>query len=333
MSLAAAGAVRAVGRPPHRRHGLGRASPERYAALAETQSDSRAPPRRPAHARPGALLRGPLRGVARAHEAGARELRPDRASRSRPSLRPRPARRSRQLQGLEPLAPGLPRPGRRDDRGQSAVDPRGRPRQHDRPRPLLRHDDQHLAAPAGPGRGRRARGAAPRRGDDPAAVARLGLRSTSAGPCRSRARRPASTRSRPACARRGRSAPAGFEPFHLGLAAEAYARAGRHDEAWAKTRPSVRGPGAGPSPSFRRRAAPPRGRPVVARRSRAERPQPRRTSAEPWRSHASRKSPSLQLRAARDLARLWPSRASGGRPPICWPRSMAGSPRASIRRT
>jgi hypothetical protein len=40
-----------------------------------------------------------------------------------------------------------------------------------------------------------------------------------------------------------------FEPFHLGLAAEAYARAGRRDEAWVPRR-GASGAGSGPPRAF-----------------------------------------------------------------------------------
>ena len=114
---------------------------QRYAVLAEAQPET------------GPRLVGlRMLGLERFHEGrfkellalmteGLRRLRSDRASRSGASLRPRSTRRVRELPGLEPLAPGFPRPGSAQDRGQSALDPRGQPRQHDRPRPVLR--DQH----------------------------------------------------------------------------------------------------------------------------------------------------------------------------------------------
>ena len=54
-----------------------------------------------------------------------------------------------------------------------------------------------------------------------------------------------------------------FEPFHLGLAAEAYTRAGRHDEAWERLVEAL-GRWLGATTSFRRLSLPPPGRPVVA---------------------------------------------------------------------
>jgi predicted ATPase len=108
-------------RPPHRWYGLGRSRP----ALRRAGRDAvrgRVPPRRPAHARPGALLRGALCGIARADGQGAGDLRSDPAPRSHPALWPRPARRCSQLQSMEPLAPGLPRSGRFGHSGQAALD-------------------------------------------------------------------------------------------------------------------------------------------------------------------------------------------------------------------
>ena len=80
--LATAGGVRAMGRPLYRRHGFGRARRALCRACRDA-SRERAAPRRAAHARSGALPRGPLQRVARAVDEGLRHLRSGGASRSR----------------------------------------------------------------------------------------------------------------------------------------------------------------------------------------------------------------------------------------------------------
>ena len=237
----------------------------RYAALAETQSESRAAPRRPAHARPGALLRGPLPGVARAR----------RGRRSQPTTRSRIA--------ISPIASATtrapPRPNYKawnlwhlgfPDQAAATIEDNLRwirevdhanttglvlcfgtmtniwLRQPDRveaaAREALRLAEEmtlplwHAWASIHLGWALSQQGAAP------------GLDEIEAG------------------LREARQIGAGrFEPFHLGLAAEAYSRAGRHDEARAKMACSVRGPGAAATT-----ASPPistaSGRAVAARR-------------------------------------------------------------------
>ena len=93
--LAAAGPVRAVGRPPHRRHGFGRASPR---ALRRAGRDAvRKPAPRLVGLRMLGLERfyeGRFAEVARAHEQALDIYDPIAHRDLAPSLRPRPARRS-----------------------------------------------------------------------------------------------------------------------------------------------------------------------------------------------------------------------------------------------
>ena len=146
----------------------------RYAALAERQPET------------GPLLVGlRMLGLERFYEGHFEEslaltnkgldiYDPHRSSRSRPSFWSRSARRFCKLQGVEPLASRLSRSGRANIRGQSTLDARGQPRQHNRLGVVLRHDDEHLAAPAGSSRKCRARGDTARRRNDTRPLARVG---------------------------------------------------------------------------------------------------------------------------------------------------------------
>ena len=161
----------------------------------------------------------------------------------------------------------------------------------------------HLAAPAGPGRGRRAGGAAPgRRMTLPCGT--RGPRFTSAGPCRSKARRPACDEIEAGLHEaRGDAAPAWVEPFHLGLAAEAYALARAGATSLGEASPNAF---AALAPGHHRAFAadlyPLSGAASAGRRGRAA-ARPRRTCAKaPWRSQAKAESPSLWSAPRRDQA-------------------------------
>ena len=105
-----------------------------------------------------------------------------------------------------------------------------------------------------------------------------------------------------------------FEPFNLGLAAEAYTRAGRRDEAWASLAEAFAALAQGHHQAFAADLHRLRGRPVVAARARVELPRPRRTFAGPWRSHASRSRPPWSCAPRPASPGCGPSGASAGRP-------------------
>ena len=210
---------------------------------------------------------------------------------------------------------------------------RGRPRQHDRPRPLLRHADQHLAAPAGPGRGRRARGAAPRRGDDARRCGTSGPRSTSAGRCRSRATATGLEEIEAGLARgAGRSAPAASSPsISASRPRPTPARAGTTRPGDASPRRSRRWLGA-TDRAFAADLLPPPGRPVVAPGGRSS--CRGRGGPLPGPGDRTRAGIALPGAARRDQPRPAVGRAGRARSrrTTCSPRSTAGSPRASTRR-
>jgi predicted ATPase len=95
-----------------------------------------------------------------------------------------------------------------------------------------------------------------------------------------------------------------FEPFHLGLAAEAYARAGRHDEAWRRLVEALAALARGHHQAFAADLYRLRGvlsLHLAARRAAA-------AEADLCQALAiarEQESPLLELRAATSLARLW----------------------------
>ena len=198
---------------------------------------------------------------------------------------------------------GLPDQADADHRGQSALDPPGRPCEHDRPRLVLRYHDSHLAAPAGPGRGaareaialaeemtlplwhawgRIQLGWALSQGD-----AAEGLADMEAG------------------IEEARHIGAGrFEPFHLGLLADAYLRSGRYPEAQTSLARAFEGLALGHHRAFaadlhRMRAAACL-HTEWAKGAAAESDLRRAIDLA-----RDQEAPALELRATRDLARLW----------------------------
>ena len=306
----------------------------RYAALAETQSEAGPRARRPAHARPGALLRGPLRGIARADRTGrSRSTIPivHRDLTQRFGHDPRAG--CGQLQGLEPLAPGLPRPGRFGDPRTICGGSREVDHANTTGLVLCFGTMTHIWL---------------RQPDRVEAAAREALRlaeemtlplwhawaSIHLGWALSQqARRPASTRSRPGCARPGdrrrplRAVPP--RPRGRGVRPRGPARRGLGRLVPRRSRALARGH----HRAYRRRSLPPPGRPVVAPGGGSS----CRGRGGPLPSPGDRPRAGIALPGAarRDQPRPAVGRAGRARPrrATCSPRSSAGSPRASIRRT
>jgi hypothetical protein len=123
-----------------------------------------------------------------------------------------------------------------------------------------------------------------------------------------------------------------FEPFHLGIAADAYSLAGHHPEARASIAKAFAALALGHHRAFAAELY--RTRAMLQLRGDAG----ERAAAEADLRRA------LQIARERRRRRLscgrlvtsrgcWPRAASGGRRGISWPRSMAGSPRVSARQT
>ena len=108
-----------------------------------------------------------------------------------------------------------------------------------------------------------------------------------------------------------------LEPLHLGLAADAYSRAGRHDEARASIGKAFDSLGAWPRPGVRGRTPSHAGGACCCAPVRASATPPRRTCAVRWRSRASRRRRRSAARRARSGVAVGRARrkAAGRRPP------------------
>ena len=123
-----------------------------------------------------------------------------------------------------------------------------------------------------------------------------------------------------------------LEPFHLALAAEAY----RAPAGTAKPRrgsPRHSRPSGGAITPISPRNCIASGRRSCCAPIGATAARPRPISAARWRSPASRSRPRCNCAPRATSRGCWPSAASASRPPTSWPRSTAGSPRASTRPT